>query len=390
MRTIFYSHGGSGNHGCEALVRSTAKILKDKIGEHSSILFSYALNEDREYIPKFTFDDYVSLKYSRSNPRYMLHALAYKLGDKNAITRLQHRVLFSKVRKDDVCLCMGGDTYTYDGWPELLAYVNSQLRKRGARTVLWGCSLAEHLFENPDFVKDMHSFDLITVRETMTLNMLAKHGIRNNVVLVADPAFQLPVNDFDLKGLFGDDKDVVGINLSPLILSCEKSVGITIDNYKRLVEYILDNTDMNIALVPHVVWQGNDDRAAIEILKSFFPTERVRMVPDMDCCTLKGAISHCRFFIGARTHSTIAAYSSLVPTIVVGYSVKAIGIARDIFGTDKHYVLPVQNLVKLGQLVDDFKWLMEHENDVRQKLQDVMPEYKEKCYAGVERLKSLL
>lgn len=51
-------------------------------------------------------------------------------------------------------------------------------------------------------------------------------------------------------------------------------------------------------------------------------------------------------FIGARTHATIAAYSSLVPTLVVGYSVKARGIARDLFGTEKNYVLPVQLLRK--------------------------------------------
>ena len=31
MRRIFlYAHGGSGNHGCEAIVRATAKILKNE------------------------------------------------------------------------------------------------------------------------------------------------------------------------------------------------------------------------------------------------------------------------------------------------------------------------------------------------------------------------
>ena len=53
-------------------------------------------------------------------------------------------------------------------------------------------------------------------------------------------------------------------------------------------------------------------------------------------------------FIGARTHATIAAYSSCVPTLVVGYSIKARGIAKDLFGTDEGYVLPVQALAKGG------------------------------------------
>lgn len=28
MKLILYSHGGSGNHGCEAIVRGTCKSLK--------------------------------------------------------------------------------------------------------------------------------------------------------------------------------------------------------------------------------------------------------------------------------------------------------------------------------------------------------------------------
>lgn len=32
------------------------------------------------------------------------------------------------------------------------------------------------------------------------------------------------------------------------------------ENYSRLVEWLLENTEMNVALIPHVVWAGNDDR----------------------------------------------------------------------------------------------------------------------------------
>ncbi len=51
-----------------------------------------------------------------------------------------------------------------------------------------------------------------------------------------------------------------------------------------------------------------------------------------------------------RTHATIAAYSTGVPTLVVGYSVKARGIARDLFGTEDGYVLPVQQLKESDEL----------------------------------------
>lgn len=46
MSNIFlYAHGGSGNHGCEAIVRSTIKILKDP----AVTLISSCPAEDRKY-----------------------------------------------------------------------------------------------------------------------------------------------------------------------------------------------------------------------------------------------------------------------------------------------------------------------------------------------------
>ena len=105
------------------------------------------------------------------------------------------------------------------------------------------------------------------------------------------------------------------------------------ENYRRLIDHILKDTDNSVALIPHVMWKNNDDRLALkELYQGYEKNERVVLFPDMSCRKLKYVISKCRAFIGARTHATIAAYSSCVPTLVVGYSVKARGIARDLFG----------------------------------------------------------
>ena len=55
-------------------------------------------------------------------------------------------------------------------------------------------------------------------------------------------------------------------------------------------------------------------------------------------------ISQCRFFIGSRTHSVIAAYSSGVPTLALGYSIKSKGIAQDIFGEYETYAVSYTHL----------------------------------------------
>ena len=44
MKLLLYPHGGSGNHGCEAIVRSTLKIMPA-----DATLFSDNPDEDRRY-----------------------------------------------------------------------------------------------------------------------------------------------------------------------------------------------------------------------------------------------------------------------------------------------------------------------------------------------------
>lgn len=46
MKNILFMHGGSANHGCEALVRTTAQILS---GPKNVILWSLAKAEDERY-----------------------------------------------------------------------------------------------------------------------------------------------------------------------------------------------------------------------------------------------------------------------------------------------------------------------------------------------------
>ena len=104
---------------------------------------------------------------------------------------------------------------------------------------------------------------------------------------------------------------------------------------------------------------------------------------------MKYIISKCECFVGARTHATIAAYSTCVPTLVVGYSVKARGIAKDLFGTEQDYVLPVQSLTNEYQLVNGFKWLHDKKESIRSHLKEFLPEYKQKMEPVVSEITKL-
>ena len=78
-----------------------------------------------------------------------------------------------------------------------------------------------------------------------------------------DPAFYLPIEKIELPSNF-KSKNTVGINLSPLILEKEKEEGCILRNYEKLIEYIIDYTGYQVALIPHVIWKSNDDREPLK------------------------------------------------------------------------------------------------------------------------------
>lgn len=317
-----------------------------------------------------------------------------------------------------LAVSIGGDNYCYDVMVKDLILANRAFHDRGARTVLLGCSIEPELLisggsggkgeyvqggesrkkESMDaaseerrkkLAMDMNLYDLIIARESLTYEALKEVVPESKLRLIPDPAFTLGVKELPLPEGFAKG-NTLGLNVSPMIQGSEGKAGITMENYKALIEHVIRTTDMQIALIPHVVWARNDDRKPLkELYEAYRDSGRVVWTGDGSCEELKGYIARCRMFIGARTHATIAAYSSLVPTLVVGYSVKAKGIAKDLFGSYENYVIPVQQLRERDDLIGAFEWLRDYEEDIRQDLRRVMPGYKERALSSgkeVERL----
>ena len=380
-----YSHGGSGNHGCEAIVRSTIKVLN----ENSVNVFSH--NRDQDI--KYGIDGICNLREDTTNSiqrgtlKWLFSSMQSKLtGRIDLKMRYQRNLLFDNIRPGDICLSVGGDNYCYAG-VEILGAVNYCLRKKRCKTVLWGCSVEPELLHDSEILKDISKFDLITARESISYQALKL--VNGNTQLIPDPAFALDRIDLPLPDGWKEN-DTIGINASPLIVASGNNGDIVMEAYRNLIRTILQYTDSNIALVPHVVWNQNDDREVLkQLYEEFKDTERLVLLNDCNCMQLKGYIARCRMFVGARTHATIAAYSSCVPTIVLGYSVKSKGIATDLFGTDKNYVISVQNMENPNILSEGFLWLLENENSIKLHLQSMMPDYIKKAYSAESLLKAL-
>lgn len=365
---VLFNHIGSENHGCEALVRTVSRLLGG-----SCILLSENPQQDAAY----GVDHVVQVKpalsaVSKWSPDFIRAYAALKLRkDYSHMDATRFYGPIREVSPGAVGVSIGGDVYCYEDYPKYIL-IHQKLKKYTQKTILAGCSIEPKLLEDPRMVTELKSFDCIVARESISYEAMKSAGIPN-VHLMPDSAFTLPVQ------YRGDEqhdaflRNAVGLNLSPLV---ERKSNTVFENYLELIHWILRETTWNVALIPHVVWESNDDREVLERLwKAAGASDRVRVLPDGTCMELKGDISRCRFFVGARTHATIAAYSTCVPTLAVGYSVKARGIARDLFGTENGYAVPHQELKHPDDLTRIFRDFIGREGAIRAHLEQMMPGY---------------
>lgn len=382
MKKVLYMHTGSGNHGCEALVRTTSKVLR---GPQDVLLWSLAKEEDEYYGSADMVEEVIkSEQIKKYSLPYFEALIKRKLLHQEDANK---KVFLKNIFKNNVAVSIGGDNYCYPWSAKQAVELDKEIRKHCRFNVLWGCSIDEDAI-TPEVREDLEGFDLITARESITYQTLKKFN--SNTIQVADSAFLLETENLLLPENF-IEKNTVGINVSPLIMKYGTEDSLILENYERLIAFILKETDMNVCLIPHVVWKNNDDRVPCRFLyEKFKNSNRISMIEDGNCQQLKGYISRCRFLVAARTHATIAAYSTDVPTLVVGYSVKSRGIAKDLFGTDKNYVLPVQQFEKPEDLTNNFSWIMEHEQEQIDRLRQIMPEYKQKAIEAQNVLEKLM
>ena len=394
MRFALYHHVGAGNKGCEALADATGAMLSRVFPDTDVALYSQRPEEDENS----AYDSISSVIRVPTQSDGTLHAWE-KVYLKTLRVRSAHaadmqyykKILRSLPLDERVYLSIGGDTYCY-GENSFMHAFNAELKRLGRTTVLWGCSLDESSF-TPDNADDLRTYDAIFARESGTYTLLHNKGFTKNVFLHPDPAFTLPAQELPLPDGFVAG-NTIGINASPLVFTYENGdhKGVGMQAYEALIEYILKNTDCSVLLIPHVFWPFSDDRVILrQLFDPFRESGRVTMLDNAySARQLKGYIRRCRAFIGARTHSTIAAYSSCVPTLVLGYSVKSVNIALDLFGKTDGFVVPVDELDDANGLSRAFDRLLQTEQLHRQILSERVPEYIRKSADAALTLRDFL
>jgi len=411
---VFVGNASYQNRGCEAIVRGTVEILAETI--QGSVSFTNAFYGDEE-----AFCSQKSEEQDKRITHLRLDAYPRKWTRAWVEARLNERfgLGFSSVRSRlaepaDAAPCaleIGGDNYTLDyGFPAHLVAMDRWLIQRGKPVVVWGASIGP-FSEQPEqervMMDHLRSLKAVFVRESATHDYLvSQHGL-HNVHLFADPAFAMTVQEpaeESIRALVAEQP--LAVNISPLLSAyrgakrmmpweiTEGTLAPWVSEAADLVLRLGKETKMPILLIPHVGSKlpGIDDFSFLRAVHRkcvaqgspgvFFVGEI------LNARELKWLISRCRALVAARTHATIAAFSTGVPTISLGYSRKALGINQDVFDTTE-FCLRANDLTA-ANLADKVRSMLAQEAAVRTHLLERGPHLRASAMAAGPKLLELI
>ena len=373
-KILIYGLGPMKNRGCEALAKTVINQIddsknitvatfnyeedKNRFGNKVSKVINHYKNDES----KFTLEEQEEYNKIKLLPfNYNNYELFYE------------RDVVEEINESDLCIHIGGDNYCY-GVNEWMYAINSEAQKLSKKTILWGASLFEEI-NDLDLIKDLSKYSLLILRESISYNAIKKYIPKYKLMLAPDSAFSLKPKQIK-RNKWYENKKVIGLNLSPLTIKNSENLNAV---YK-FIDYILLKTKYCIALIPHVTVEETNDFLILNKIKNHYKkNERIYLEEEnYNCEEIKYIISKLSFLIAARTHASIAGYSSEVPTLVIGYSVKSKGIAKDIFGSFKNYVIPKEKLIN-NELIEKFQYLEENKDVIKKILHEKMPNYKKEA-----------
>lgn len=376
MLMAVYGHYGSLNHGNEAILRGLRKLFASE----DIVLYSYNPNSDHQYGLETEF---IIKPFMRDFRKYsLIHIIIHLITiiSKSLTWYYSYRLKPFFQSRHSLYMFEAGDQFCENNaLKRFYNFINVKIKKNSGTTVVLPCTIDKETLDDIGFVNELRKYDLIIARETITYNVLVDKGLGYLTKYSPCPAFLMDPRKCELPVLF-TDHSVVGITIGTLAQGKSEYSEVLYRNTKSLIRYIIENTNYSIALIPHV--NVDENLSDVTVLRKIFDEirndKRVFLVPEQRADEQKYIIGKCRFYFTVRTHVSIAAYSSSVPVVVIGYSQKSKGIAYDLFGTYDNYVVPIESLVQEDKLIESFIWLQNNEDEIKQEYKESLHEYLKK------------
>ena len=402
LHFLLVGNGPYANRGCEAIVRGTMAILRKQFGAAiTATVCTYGPPEVAAQQAAAEVDPGIShlpLTFRRWSVQWVLGQIAKRVSPRfppfwSGLT--------PALARSCVALQVGGDNYSLDyGSPYRFIALDHLIWFHRVPVCLWGASIGP-FDADPAVARAMlphlERSKALFIRESASFEYLCSHGIRSNVFRVSDPAFAMEgaIPTARRTGL-AIPPHVVGLNFSALMAKylTQGDVQLLVNRCADIVACVASRTRRPVLLVPHVFSRKyqRDDRwllSRIAVSASSRTCQKVLCLEsDLTAAEIKGVISQCDAFAGARMHATIASLSSFVPTLSFAYSAKSRGLNQDVFGCLEFCLEPDQ--LKPDVVAAGIADLLANREGIQRHLRYRIPQITDEAYSAGRPLQDVI
>ncbi len=396
-RILLVGIGGVYNYGCEAIVRGSEAIIRREYPDADIVYASRRVADDLKRLEGSKIQVIERGRFRR----YSVKSICLKLLSLIGIRWFPMVESLGLLKNVDAVFSIGGDIYTLNpsgGYSMSFPKFGDAARKRGVPYVLWGASVGpftKNRKAERAFTKHLKGLSLITARESETIDYLRTLGVSRNVEPCADPAYVV-APEIKANGVPQGDKITIGINLSPLSVQyLNRSAKESIHAQVKTIEGLLKTFDARIVLVPHVVCDFNeadDDLRYLRQIQKNMAPEYNKMVllldNDIGFVGTKKELIKCDLVIAARMHCAINALAAHVPTILVSYSHKAVGMCQYVYG-NSDWLIPLNEFSSVN-VIQKASLMIKQQQNIRTYLTQRILEIQQDANRAMPVLKTML
>ncbi len=337
----------NGNRGCVALSITVMSII-DKILTDANISYTY-------YLPNSLYGDDKEHYYKIGNKTIRFFDIGYpiifppisirniKVWLKHTINRKKYKTVFKSA--DFISDIGEGDSFSdIYGVPRF--NVIDRIHKIARKFEKPYCILPQTIgpFKDEKIAKEAHqsieNASICMARDKQSYDYVINNVPKQvNIGEYIDVAFFLPYERINQDQSYTH----VGLNVSALLwnggYTKNNQFGLNVDYpqlIRSIIDYFLSISNIKIHLIPHVVCSErtleNDYAVSYDLWREY-GNQRLVMAPfALSPIEIKSYIAGMDFFMGARMHSTIAAFSAGVAVVPMAYSRKFNGLFEDTLG----------------------------------------------------------
>lgn len=309
--------------------------------------------------------------------------------DRTELTRRQSQSIVA----DLDLLILGGGGILYDGDADMFLREVWLAHEAGTPVMVYGIS-AGPLFDGPlrDRVRDaLNAAEVITVRDRHTCRLLEETGVRQDILVTADPALLLEPQPLTLDEILEaeaiDPKSrLIGFSVRE---PGPAAPGLEIEHYHRLVanaaDFLIDRLDAEVVFFP-LERRAFDVQHSHSVVGRMSHAQRATVLKrDYTPGQILSLLRHFEFNVGMRLHFLIFSALADVPFMALPYAAKVKGFLEEL-----RLQAPALEHVSSGQMIANIDRAWDQREALGARVREALPELQRRARINNELAVGLL